>query len=51
MLFSWVANFSHAEESLTILLLRFLSTLQNVCGGLSPLLGIIIHMSVTANVF
>jgi hypothetical protein len=51
LLFSSVANFISAKESLTILLLRFLSTLQNVCGGLSPLLGIIIHMSVTASVF
>lgn len=51
MLFSSVVNVISASKSLTILLLRFLSTLQNVCGGLSPLLGIIIHMSVTANVF
>lgn len=35
-------------HSLTMLLLRFFSTLQNVCGGVSPLLGMMMQMSVTA---
>lgn len=37
--------------SLTMLLFRFLSTLQKVCGGVSPLLGMMMQMSVTARVF
>lgn len=37
--------------NLTMLLFRFLSTLQKVCGGVSPLLGMMMQMSVTARVF
>lgn len=35
----------------TMLLFRFLSTLQKVCGGVSPLLGMMMQMSVTAREF